>query len=107
MYLRKMEGPRTVELPDGGRMSMGDLPPRSTMRWVAARKAAVVRAVGAGLVTREWAIDAYDLSEEELEGWIDMAARHGDRALRTTALKRYREIGGSTSSDAGSSVTDR
>ncbi|PRY95101.1 uncharacterized protein DUF1153 [Hasllibacter halocynthiae] len=90
MYLRKTDGPRAVSLPEGGRMTMGDLPPKGTMRWVAARKAAVVRGVRSELVTREWAMEAYDLSAEELDGWIAMSARHGDGALRTTALKKYR-----------------
>ena len=107
MYLRKTEGPRTVALSDGSRMSLGDLPPRGTMRWVAGRKAAVVRAIGAGLVTREWAIDAYDLSEEELENWIDLSERHGEAALRTTALKKYRDASATPSQDIATTVTAR
>ena len=45
MYLKKVDGPRTITLPDGRVMSRADLPPAETKRWVASRKAAVVRAV--------------------------------------------------------------
>ena len=49
MYIRKTGGPRLVTLPDGTVMSRADLPPADTRRWVASRKAAVVRAVLARL----------------------------------------------------------
>ncbi|MDC0537660.1 DUF1153 domain-containing protein [Planktomarina temperata] len=39
MHIRKVRGPRTVQLPDGGYLSRGDLPPPTTKRWVASRKA--------------------------------------------------------------------
>lgn len=53
MYLKKVEGPRAVTLPDGSVMSRADLPPADTVRWVASRKAAVVRGVVYGLITQE------------------------------------------------------
>lgn len=51
MYLKKVEGPRAVTLADGSIMSQADLPPSETQRWVASRKAAVVRGVLYGLIT--------------------------------------------------------
>ncbi|HAV59211.1 MAG TPA: hypothetical protein DCX42_02650 [Planktomarina temperata] len=48
MHIRKVRGPRTVQLPDGGYLSRGDLPPPTTKRWVASRKATVVKAVPCG-----------------------------------------------------------
>ena len=42
MHIRKVPGPRTVQLPDVGFFSRGDLPPPTTKRWVAFRKAVVV-----------------------------------------------------------------
>ena len=48
MYLRKIEGPRTVEVAGGKRMSRADLPDPRTRRWVASRKAAVIRAIDGG-----------------------------------------------------------
>ena len=91
MYLRKVEGPRTVTLADGRIMSRADLPPPETRRWVASRKAAVVNAVNAGLISRRTALETYRLSEEELSEWEKAVATHGEGALRTTWLQKYRQ----------------
>ena len=91
MFLRKVEGPRAVRLSDGRWMTRADLPPSDTRRWVASRKAAVVRAVAAGLVSRGSAIETWDLSEEELAAWESAVAAHGERALRATRLRDYRQ----------------
>lgn len=91
MYLRKVDGPRAVTLPDGTVMTRADLPPPETRRWVASRKAAVVRAVGAGLVSRAWAIETYGLSEDEFSAWEGAVARHGEDALKATRIQRYRQ----------------
>ncbi len=42
MYLKRVDGPRQVTLPDGSVLSRADLPPVETQRWVASRKAIVV-----------------------------------------------------------------
>ncbi|MGZ9812492.1 CtrA inhibitor SciP [Pseudoroseicyclus sp. H15] len=91
MYLRKVEGPRAVQLPDGSYMSRADLPPPETRRWVASRKAAVVKAVTHGLISRETALEDYSLSDDEFDSWINAVARHGEVALKATALKRFRK----------------
>jgi hypothetical protein len=91
MYIKKSRGPAFVLLPDGSRMTRADLPPVDTVRWVASRKAAVVRAVAAGLIETAEACALYGLSEEELEGWRLAVSRHGERALRATAIQRYRQ----------------
>ncbi|ROU04022.1 DUF1153 domain-containing protein [Histidinibacterium lentulum] len=91
MYLRKVEGPRSVRLADGSVMTRADLPSVKTVRWVASRKAAVVRAVSAGLLLRETALKIYGLSEEEFDGWRSAVETHGEAALRATALQRYRQ----------------
>jgi hypothetical protein len=91
MFLRKVEGPRSVTLADGTIMTRADLPPPQTTRWVASRKAAVVRAVNAGLISRENALERWSLSEEEFTGWVDAVTRHGEAALRATALRQYRQ----------------
>ena len=49
MHIRKVRGPRPVQLPDGGYLSRGDLPPPATKRWFASRKATVVKALRFGL----------------------------------------------------------
>ena len=91
MFLRKIDGPRAVTLPDGTIMTRADLPAVETRRWVARRKAAVVRAVGAGLIDRSEALERYNLSEDELTEWERAISEHGEEALRTTALKAYRQ----------------
>ena len=92
MYLRRLDGPRAVRLPDGSRMTRADLPPRDTTRWVASRKAAVVRGVAAGLLSREEALARYDLSEEEFGEWCRAVACFGPAGLRATALGQYRQL---------------
>lgn len=90
MYLKKTEGPRTVVLPDGRIMTRADLPDPETRRWVASRKAAVVRAVKYGLLSREEALNTYALSEEEFDGWLTAVEAHGESALKATQLQVYR-----------------
>lgn len=92
MYLRKIEGPRAVRLPDGRMMTRADLPDPKTRRWVASRKAAVVRAVTHGLLAREDALETYGLSDEEFTEWEQAVARHGEAALKATSLQRYRQL---------------
>ncbi len=91
MYLRKIDGPRSVTLSDGTIMTRADLPPRDTRRWVASRKAAVVRAVAAGLMSRESALETYALSEDEFKSWETAVETFGEAALRATALQQYRQ----------------
>lgn len=91
MYLRKIDGPRSVTLSDGTIMTRADLPPRDTRRWVASRKAAVVRAVAAGLLSRETALETYALSEDEFTAWETAVETYGEAALRATALQQYRQ----------------
>lgn len=67
-----------------------DLPPPETRRWVARRKAQVVAAVRAGLVTFEDACVRYNLSPEEFSAWEQAIDRHGVGALRVTRLQQFR-----------------
>jgi hypothetical protein len=90
MYLRKVDGPRTVTLPDGSKMSRADLPSPDTRRWVASRKALVVRGVQAGLIPLNEVLDLYGLSEDEFLLWSHAIESHGEAGLKVTALKKYR-----------------
>ncbi|MEL6806366.1 MAG: DUF1153 domain-containing protein [Pseudomonadota bacterium] len=92
MYLKKVDGPRAVSLPDGTVLTRADLPPPATRRWVASRKAAVVRGVLYGLLTQTEALERYSLSEEEFIGWVKAVSDHGEEALKATALQRYRQL---------------
>lgn len=92
MYLKKVDGPRQVTLPDGSILSRADLPPPDTRRWVASRKAVVVKAVLYGLIPEAEALDRYALSEEEFALWRDAVEKYGDKALRVTTIQKYRQL---------------
>lgn len=92
MYLKKVNGLRAVTLPDGTTMTQADLPPANTRRWVARRKADVVRGVVFGLIPLQDALQRYDLSAEEFLAWQSAVAKHGEAALKTTSLQRYRQL---------------
>ncbi|WP_413868907.1 DUF1153 domain-containing protein [Albidovulum sp.] len=91
MFLKKIDGPRAITLPDGTIMTRADLPPAETRRWVASRKARVVKAVAFGLLSLKEALDRYQLSEEEFGLWRDAVARHGEKGLKVTAIQKYRQ----------------
>ena len=92
MYLKKVDGPRQVTLPDGSILSRADLPPADTRRWVASRKALVVKAVLYGLIGQAEALERYSLSEEEFGLWRDAVEKHGEKALRVTTIQKYRQL---------------
>lgn len=91
MYLKKVEGPRAVTLPDGKTMTRADLPAENTVRWVASRKAAVVRGVVYGLISQDEALRFYNLSKEEFLEWVSAVSEHGEEALKATFLQKYRQ----------------
>jgi hypothetical protein len=80
--------------PDGEPLTIDDLPPPDTKRWVVRRKAEVVAGVRAGLITVEEACQRYRLSMEEFLSWQRMIESHGMRGLRTTRLQEYRRPSG-------------
>lgn len=92
MYIRREKGPIFVTLSDGTKMTRSDLPPPSTKRWVARRKAVVVAAVDSGLIEPSEACAMYRLSDEELEIWRSAMRKHGAAALRVTSIQRYRQL---------------
>ena len=92
MYLKRADGPRQVTLPDGSILSRADLPPPNTRRWVASRKATVVKAVVHGLLTQKEALERYALSEEEFGFWCRAVEKHGVKGLKVTAIKKYRQL---------------
>jgi hypothetical protein len=92
MFLKRVDGPRQVTLPDGSILTRADLPPADTRRWVASRKAVVVKAVVYGLIPESEALDRYGLSEEEFRIWRTAVERHGDQGLKVTAIQKYRQL---------------
>jgi Protein of unknown function (DUF1153) len=92
MYLKRVDGPRQVTLPDGTILTRADLPASDTRRWVASRKVVVVRAVQHGLITQSEALERYALSPEEFALWCDAVTAHGEQALKVTTLQKYRQL---------------
>ncbi len=92
MYIKRVEGPRAVTLQDGTILTLADLPPKETRRWVASRKAVVIQAVESGLITRKAALERYALSEEEFDLWSKAIQDHGIDALKVTSLQKYRQL---------------
>ncbi|MFC2967695.1 CtrA inhibitor SciP [Acidimangrovimonas pyrenivorans] len=84
--------PEQVKLSDGSVLRRADLPPPDTRRWVASRKAMVVRAVQHGLIGEAEALRRYALSEEEFTLWRRAVETHGEAALKVTAVQRYRQL---------------
>ncbi len=76
--------------PDGSPLTIADLPPTSTRRWVIRRKAEVVAAVRGGLLSLEEACSRYTLTVEEFLPWQLSIDRHGLAGLRTTRIQQYR-----------------
>ena len=76
--------------PDGTPLTLKDLPPPSTKRWVIRRKAEVVAAVRGGLLTLEEACDRYKLTVEEFLSWQKAIDQFGLPGLRATRLQQYR-----------------
>lgn len=76
--------------PAGVPLTIDDLPPPDTTRWVIRRKAEVVAGVRNGLISLEEACNRYKLSVEEFLSWQKLIEEHGLRGLRTTRLQQYR-----------------
>lgn len=76
--------------PDGTPLTIKDLPPPSTKRWVIRRKAEVVAAVRGGLLTLEEACDRYTLTVEEFLSWQKNIDQFGLPGLRATRVQQYR-----------------
>jgi Protein of unknown function (DUF1153) len=69
---------------------LAGLPPAETQRWSCRRKAAVVIAIRAGVLSSQEACKRYRLSLEELGAWEAALDRSGIPGLRVTRLQIYR-----------------
>ena len=76
--------------PDGSPLTIADLPPRDTKRWVIRRKAEVVAAVRGGLLSLDEACRRYTLTVEEFLAWQHAIDRFGLAGLRATRVQQYR-----------------
>lgn len=75
--------------PSGRPMTLDDLPPPGTKRWVIRRKAEVVAGVRGGLITLQEACRRYRLSVDEFRSWERLLEAHGLAGLRVTRAKKY------------------
>ncbi|MFZ5608733.1 MAG: DUF1153 domain-containing protein [Pseudomonadota bacterium] len=82
--------PHQVIGPTGEPLTLDDLPPPETRRWVIRRKAEVVAAVRGGLLSLEDACKRYNLSMEEYLSWQRAIERNGLPGLRVTRVQQYR-----------------
>ena len=82
--------------PDGSPLTVADLPPPGTKRWVIRRKAEVVAAVGGGLLSLEEACSRYMLTVDEFLVWQRSIDRHGLAGLRSMRTQQYRQNEAST-----------
>ena len=71
-------------------LTIADLPPVDTGRWVIRRKDEVVAAVRGCLLTLDEACERYRLTNEEFLAWQKAIERHGMPGLRTTRIQHYR-----------------
>ncbi len=81
---------RYVIGPDGSPLTVADLPPANTRRWVIRRKAEVVAAVRGGLLSLSEACERYSLTIDEFLSWQRSIEKHGLPGLRATRVQEYR-----------------
>jgi Protein of unknown function (DUF1153) len=91
MTIQRHSRARYVIGPDGRPLTVADLPPRNTKRWVTRRKAELVAAVRGGLLTLDEACERYALTIGEFLSWQTTLDRHGLPGLRATRVQDYRE----------------
>ncbi len=91
--------PAPIVGPSGAPLTLQGLPAPQTRRWVARRKAEVVTAVRAGLLTQEEACRRYGVSAEEFASWERLIDRHGLSGLRVTRLQHFRAQDGAPRPD--------
>ena len=84
------KGERYVIGPTGAALTLADLPPPNTERWVIRRKAEVVAAVRGGLLSLDDACERYRLTSEEFLAWQKSIEQYGMQGLRTTRIQQYR-----------------
>lgn len=84
--------PAQVIGPLGEPLSVADLPPPNTRRWVVRRKAEVVAAVNGGLLSIDDVLERYGLTLEEFASWQRAVDRSGMQGLRVTRIQHYRDL---------------
>ncbi|HEC91076.1 MAG TPA: DUF1153 domain-containing protein [Alphaproteobacteria bacterium] len=76
--------------PSGKPITIEDLPPADTKRWVVSRKMAVVAGVRAGVISLDEVCRRYRLSKDEFTSWQRLLDAYGLKGLRATRIQSYR-----------------
>jgi hypothetical protein len=84
--------PGQVIGPLGEPLTLANLPPPQTKRWVVRRKAEVVAAVNGGLLSVDDVLERYSLTLEEFASWQRAVDRSGMQGLRVTRIQHYRDL---------------
>jgi transposase-like protein len=63
---------------------------KTTTRYTAKRKAAILADVHNGKVTAQEACEQHNITREEFDSWAASLARTGQQGLRITRLQHYR-----------------
>ena len=84
--------PQSVIGPLGQPLTLAMLPPPSTKRWIAHRKAELVAAVEGGLLTIEEVCQRYGIALEEFVSWQRGVERLGMRGLWVTRSQKHRDL---------------
>ena len=90
---RQDKRPNYIVGPNGDIITLADLPPPGTTRWVIRRKAEIVLADHGGLLSLDDACRRYQLTPEEFSAWQRAIERYGLLGLRSTHLQDYRHGG--------------
>jgi hypothetical protein len=83
---------RYVIGPDGGALTIADLPAVNTKRWVPRRKAEVVAAVRGGLISLEEACSRYSLTGEEFLATLQEQLVEACQRRSGVALPAWRSL---------------
>jgi len=78
--------------PLGEVLTLDNLPPPDTSRWVVRRKAQVVAAVNGGVLSITEACNRYGLTLEEFASWQRSIEREGLGGLRATRVQHHRRV---------------
>jgi len=83
--------PTSVVGPLGLPLTLSSLPPVTTKRWIAHRKAELVAAVDGGLLSIAEVCEHYGIELEEFVSWQRGIDRLGMRGLWVTRSQKYRD----------------
>jgi hypothetical protein len=89
----ELQNSRPIRMVRGSQLDAAELPPRTTTRWVARRKAQVVVAVESGRISLAEAMERYRLSQEEFQSWQRAMDRSGVAGLKIAAALECRKRG--------------